>query len=323
MKHLKYLLLLLVAPCFAQTTQTKIAPPCTLNFTFDATHLTSSNLPNQQTGCDKWTLTVYNAGFGSFSVTLQSALAATPSTPGSFGTYNGTTTAGSNPMTTTGISTFTNGTVATPWMRVVFTGTGTGSVYGVLQGSQSVTGTTASNTAIAHFQMASQAGGGSPVGLAAWSSNAASCIASTITGPNSTAYNVCQIPLTSTGDSVMVQTQTTPIWRAGLHSVDVIAILWQNDGTPALGTWQISFVVGCAPVNNSGGGTFSYVVGAIDSSTPPNQFQYESFLANNLTPTGCVAGSFLQIWVQRQADSGGSTGVTPRVVSLQITMRGS
>jgi hypothetical protein len=139
MKNLKYLLLLLFAPIgFAQTTQTKIVPPCTLNFTFTAAQLTSSNLANQQTGCDKWTMTVYNAGFGSFTVTLQSALAATPSTPGSFGTYTGATATGSNPMTTTGISTFTNGTVATPWLRVVFTGTGAGTVYGVLQGSQTV-----------------------------------------------------------------------------------------------------------------------------------------------------------------------------------------
>jgi len=139
MQTLKLLLTLLIAPlCFAQPTQSTIIPPCTLNFTFDATHLTSANLPNQQIGCDKFTLTVYNAGFGSFTVTLQSALAATTSTPGTFGTYTGTTATGSNPLTTTGVATFTNGTVATPWLRVVFTGTGSGTVYGVLQGSQTV-----------------------------------------------------------------------------------------------------------------------------------------------------------------------------------------
>ena len=139
MRTLKLLLPLLLAPfCFAQIGQTTIVPPCTLNFTFNATNLTSANLPNSTSACDKWTLSVYNAGFGSFTVTLQSALAATPSTPGTFGTYTGTTATGSNPLTTTGLATFTNGTVATPWLRVVFTGTGTGTVYGVLQGSQTV-----------------------------------------------------------------------------------------------------------------------------------------------------------------------------------------
>ena len=139
MRTLKYLLPLLIAPfCFGQQVQTTVIPPCTLNFTFNATSLTSANFPNSTSGCDKWTLLVYNAGFGSFTVTLQSAVAATPSTPGTFGTYTGTTATGSNPMTATGIATFTNGTVATPWLRLVFTGTGAGTVYGVLQGSQTV-----------------------------------------------------------------------------------------------------------------------------------------------------------------------------------------
>jgi hypothetical protein len=78
-------------------------------------------------------------GFSGYSLTLQSAPAATPSTPGAFVTYAGTTATGSNPVTATGIATFTNGTVATPWLRVTLSGlTGSGTVYGVLQGSQTL-----------------------------------------------------------------------------------------------------------------------------------------------------------------------------------------
>jgi hypothetical protein len=134
MRTLKYLLPLLIAPfCFAQGN-----PNCTLNFTLNAAG-SSSNFANSTPACDKWTLTVYNIGFSGFSLTLQSAAAATTSTPSTFGTYGGTTATGSNPLTASGIATFTNGTVATPWMRVTLSGlTGTGVVYGVLQGSQTV-----------------------------------------------------------------------------------------------------------------------------------------------------------------------------------------
>lgn len=132
MRTLKYLLPLLIAPfCFAQGN-----PNCTLNFTLNAAG-SSSNFANSTPACDKWTLTVYNIGFSGFSLTLQSAAAATTSTPSTFGTYGGTTATGSNPLTATGIATFTNGTVATPWLRVTLSGiTGTGIVYGVLQGSR-------------------------------------------------------------------------------------------------------------------------------------------------------------------------------------------
>jgi hypothetical protein len=134
MRNLKYLLPLLIAPfCFAQGT-----PNCTLNGSFAANGV-SHNFANSTPSCDKWTLTIYNTTLSTFSLTLQSAPAATPSTPGAFVTYIGTTATGSNPLTATGLATFTNGTAATPWLRVSASSiTGSGSVYFVLQGSQTV-----------------------------------------------------------------------------------------------------------------------------------------------------------------------------------------
>ena len=140
---MKTLLLAILIPfALAQTQQTTIVPACTLNFTLAAagsSPVFANSNPNLS--CDEWTLTVYNVGFSGFSLTLQSAPAATFSTPGTFITYPGTVATGTNPVTATGIATFTNGTVATPYLRVTLSGlTGTGTVYGVLQGSQTVLG---------------------------------------------------------------------------------------------------------------------------------------------------------------------------------------
>ena len=140
MRTLRLMLYSLILPilCEAQTS-TIVQPPCTLNFTFNA-NATSGNLLNQAPSCDKWTMTVYNTpGVSAFSVTLQDAPFATATTPGTFVTYIGTTATGSNPMTATGISTFTNGTAATPFLRLTMSGfTGTGAVIVVLQGTQTL-----------------------------------------------------------------------------------------------------------------------------------------------------------------------------------------
>jgi len=182
-------------------------------------------------------------------------------------------------------------------------------------------GVTAGQTFFQLFPAAGQAAGGTAYSLFPWSTNAAGCAASNVSGPNSIAYNVCFVPLTSTNDAVMVESQATSHWGASIHSVDVFALLWQNDGTTGGGAWQIELILGCAAASS---GTFSYVSAVVDSSSPPAQYQYETYIAANLTPTSpCAAGSPIQVWVQRQADSGGSTGLTPRVVSVQLVMRGN
>jgi hypothetical protein len=127
-------LLFLASLAFSQT-QTVALPECTLNFALNSTNLNSANYTNALQNCQTWPLTVYNVGFSGFSLTLQSAPPATTSTPGAFVTYAGTVSTGSNPLTALGTSTFSNGTVAIGYLRLHLSGlTGSGTVYGVLQG---------------------------------------------------------------------------------------------------------------------------------------------------------------------------------------------
>jgi hypothetical protein len=134
MRTLKYLLLLLLGPiCLAQTgTQ----PNCTLSFSLNSTHLTSSNFNNTSTNCQTWTLTITSSiSVSGFTLTFKSAPAASNTAPGSFVTYAGSTVTGSNPMTAVGTSTFSNGTTAIPWVNLTASGiTGAGTIIGVLQG---------------------------------------------------------------------------------------------------------------------------------------------------------------------------------------------
>lgn len=93
--------------------------------------------PNYFTACQSWTFQYTSVGFSGLTVTVQSAPAATPTTPGAWVTYAGTLVLGSNPNTSTtgAVSTFKNGIVDIPFIRVNLSGlTGTGTVYGVLYG---------------------------------------------------------------------------------------------------------------------------------------------------------------------------------------------
>jgi hypothetical protein len=138
MRTLKYLLPLLIAPfCFSQTpTPTTGQPNCVLNFAINSTHLVSANFANSTPNCQTWTWAITSSiGVSAFTLTFKSAPAATSTTPGSFVTYAGTTSTGSNPMTAVGTATFSNGTVAIPWVNITGSGiTGAGTIIGVLQG---------------------------------------------------------------------------------------------------------------------------------------------------------------------------------------------
>ncbi len=86
-------------------------------------------------GCSSWTLQYQSVGFTGLTLTFQSSVGSV--TPTAFTTYTGTVVAGAVMMTsTTGeISTFSNGTTTTPWVRVNLSGlTGTGTLNGVLYG---------------------------------------------------------------------------------------------------------------------------------------------------------------------------------------------
>src|SRR5579864_4190115 len=113
------------------------SPDCFVPFTFVGAGNTAA-YDNRFNGCVTWTVQYVNTGFTGLTLTFQSAAGSV--TAGTFGTYGGTTSTGVNPMTsTTGeVSTFTNGTVAIAWVRMLLGGlTGTGQVSGVLYGYKS------------------------------------------------------------------------------------------------------------------------------------------------------------------------------------------
>lgn len=124
-------------------TSMKRAPDCLVPFTFTANG-SQGVLANYGPGgvqgpalCTFWTLGYASVGFSGISLVVQSAPAASASTPGAFVTFAGSVLTGINPNTSiTGAqTTLSNGIVAIPWVRVTLaSSTGTGTVFGLLQG---------------------------------------------------------------------------------------------------------------------------------------------------------------------------------------------
>jgi hypothetical protein len=124
------------------------APDCRRDFTFTAVGngATLTNYgpgsPDGGNACTVWLLVYAVASTGtvsSLSLSVQSAPAATPTTPGTWVTYAGTVDVGINPNTSiTGAQTgMHNAAIAIPFIRVALTAlsaTGTTTVFGVLQG---------------------------------------------------------------------------------------------------------------------------------------------------------------------------------------------
>lgn len=131
--------------CWAQPEATlSQAPDCQLFFSLTTAGQVSGPIANYGAGsvtgpnlCTSWILGYASVGFSGVSLRVESAPAATATTPGAFVAYAGTVVTGVNPNTsTTGAqTTFSNGTVSIPWIRVTLTSaTGSGTVYGILQG---------------------------------------------------------------------------------------------------------------------------------------------------------------------------------------------
>lgn len=148
-------LLLLGFLALTAFSQSPPPPDCSIFFSFTASGSTSS-FDNRSRGCVTWTLLYQSSGFSGLTLTFQSASGSL--TAGSFGAYGGAVATGSNPNTSTtgAITTFTNGTVVTPWLRVTLTGlTGSGEMNGVLYGyrtgySRSVAGSFLHATVVLH-----------------------------------------------------------------------------------------------------------------------------------------------------------------------------
>lgn len=136
------LFILLVTLTFSQgklqaQNPTPVPPDCVIFINNWTTAQSSANFPNYFTGCQSWTLQYTSVGFTGLTLTFQSAPAATSTTPSTFVTYAGTVATGINPNTslTGAVSTFSNGTVDIPYVRVTLSGlTGSGTVFGVVYG---------------------------------------------------------------------------------------------------------------------------------------------------------------------------------------------
>lgn len=138
---LQAVLLLTLAAVNSLNGQTPQPPDCVVNFTSATMAVNtpvgaSATFDNRSVACQTWTVDYQGTiSAGTVSLTLQSATGATVA--GTFGTYTGTTVTGTNPLTsnTGAVSTFANGTVAVPWIRVLLNTAGiTGTVNGVLYG---------------------------------------------------------------------------------------------------------------------------------------------------------------------------------------------
>ncbi len=126
----------LLTSCVYGQTAAKIAPDCgPVAFTLTASGQSSAVIDNRHVGCVTWVVQYGNTGFSALTLTFQQA--AGNLTPGAYGTYAGSVVTGAvAPTSTTGqVSTFSNGTVLSQWLRVTLSGTmGTGSVTGTLYG---------------------------------------------------------------------------------------------------------------------------------------------------------------------------------------------
>jgi hypothetical protein len=82
----------------------------------------------------------------------------------------------------------------------------------------------------------------------------------------------------------------------------------------------LNVYVGCAAAN----GAFSYGTASTITAAPPGLHNFQRYLTTGLNlPGSCAANSPMQFWVQRTADSGGTTGVNPFLTSMEIVIRGN
>ena len=142
---------LLPMQVIGQNQQVQQAPDCQIPFYFN-TSAGGTTTPlanygpgstNGGNGCTNWLLVYASEGFTAYTITVQSAPAATYTTPGTWVTYAGTVTAGytmpvvcsSSCNPSQGQVVLTNGSAGIPWIRVNVSGvTGAGVIFGILQG---------------------------------------------------------------------------------------------------------------------------------------------------------------------------------------------
>ncbi len=120
---------------------TPVPPDCVIFISNWHANQSSAAFPNYYNGCVNWTMAVNPAAtVTGMTMTFQSAPTATnvgTAVPGAWVTYAGTVDTGANPIVSLmgETTTFSNGTVEIPFVRVTLTGyTGTGNINGVIYG---------------------------------------------------------------------------------------------------------------------------------------------------------------------------------------------
>jgi hypothetical protein len=175
----------------------------------------------------------------------------------------------------------------------------------------------AARTDVQNFVLAGSSPSTGGVGSAAYTSAAAGTFSAT--GPNSVAYTIAGLPLAVNG-VVMVTKKASPTWTGTAGAVDLTVVATNADGAPAAGNWTLNVYAGCAAAN----GAFTYGTASTISAAPPSLHNFQRYVATGLNlPGSCAADSPMQFWVQRAADSGGTTGVNAFLTSLEVVIRGN
>lgn len=277
-------------------------PDCVRYFNFNAVG-TSVYLDNRQAGCTNWTVGYQSSGFSGLTLTFQSASGAL--TPGTFGTYTGTTSTGSNPMTnTTGsYSTFV-GYVG--WVQIKLSATtGTGNVIGVLYGFKSgyasATPPGGAGITILSGDGTTPAGGGPQVlTLATVTSNTGAC---------GDASNYCIPTFNAKGLQTSFTTHSVPSATPQLHSITLSA----NGGGSVLSTGAVrvfatadfTCTINRADISSDQTGSVTVDIWKVNAAIPS--------AANKISASAPVSLSSAQL-AQNVSLTGWTTSVVPNDV---------
>jgi hypothetical protein len=142
------------------------------------------------------------------------------------------------------------------------------------------------------------------------------------TGPNSIASEQTQavMPVSS---SFWFPFGFSSTWSGAAGTVDIAIDAGNFDGAPSAGNWNFNVYISCAASNAVyTNGTASGTTPAVPPSTSTDKANRYLAAAVNL-PGSCAAGIPARVWVQRVADTGGTTGARPYPVGVLVTVRGN
>src|SRR5260370_755041 len=168
-----------------------------------------------------------------------------------------------------------------------------------------------SRTDVQNFVLAGSSAVGGGVVSATYSSVAAGTFSAT--GPNTISYTVAGLPLAVNG-ALMAAKKASPTWSGAAGCRDLTLVASNADGRPACREWALTVYVGCAASN----GAFTDGTASTISAVPPGLHNFQRYSTAGLSlPVSCAASSPMQFWVQRAADSGGTTGVSAFVIAME------